>query len=85
MRKVPRYRFNIRHDDLLIRDSDGEELPNVEAAREEAGHVLAEIARDALLDPKFRVLAVEVIDDSERHLFSIRVTFEMEPAGATAR
>ena len=79
VRKVPRYRFNVRHDDLLIRDSEGEELSDIEAAREEARNVLAEIARGGRLDPDFRVLAVEVIDDSDRHLFSVRMILEMGP------
>jgi hypothetical protein len=77
--KVPRYRFNIRHGELLIPDSAGEELRDAEAAREEATHVLAEIARSGSLDPNLQVLAVEVVDDSDRRLFSVRMVFEMAP------
>ncbi|CAN7335176.1 DUF6894 family protein [Rhizobium sp. LjRoot254] len=41
---MPRYFFHIRTDDVFIRDPDGSDLPDLDAARSEAGHS----ARDLL-------------------------------------
>jgi hypothetical protein len=46
---MPKYFFHIRTVDALIRDPDGSDLPDLEAARIEAGHsardLLAELLR----------------------------------------
>jgi hypothetical protein len=47
---MPRYYFHIRTADAFIRDPDGSDLPDLDAARVEAGHsarhLLAELLRD---------------------------------------
>lgn len=47
---MPRYFFHIRTADAFIRDPDGSVLPDLDAARAEAGHsardILAELLRD---------------------------------------
>jgi len=52
---MPRYLFHIRKDDVVIRDPDGSDLPDLEAALSEAANsardLLAELLRHGeLLD-----------------------------------
>ena len=58
---MPRYYFDIRHDDNFVRDDVGSQLPSFQAAKEQAAKALAEIARDAL--PGARSLSIEVRDE----------------------
>lgn len=45
---MPRYFFHIRADDIFIRDPDGSDLPNLDAARAEAGHSARHLLADLL-------------------------------------
>jgi hypothetical protein len=46
---MPRYFFHVREGSTLSRDTEGQELPNVEAARQEAVSASREILGDKLL------------------------------------
>ena len=59
---VTRYYFDTRDGDTFIVDDVGVELPNVEAARDQAAIGLAEMAKDVLPGSVRRELAIEVRD-----------------------
>jgi hypothetical protein len=46
---MPRYYFNVRQDKVLLKDEEGEELANLDAAREEAVASAREILSEAAL------------------------------------
>ncbi|MFK4719264.1 hypothetical protein ABIE89_000364 [Bradyrhizobium niftali] len=60
---MKRYYFDIRDGIELIRDDDGEELPNIDSARHEAATTLSEIARACVKEGGQHRIAVEVRDD----------------------
>jgi hypothetical protein len=71
---MPRYFFHIRSDDVFIRDPDGSDLPDLDAARAEAVHsardLLANLLREGqILDGQ----AFEISDEADNVLE--RVTF----------
>ena len=66
---MPRYFFHIRTANALIRDHDGSDLPDLDAARHEAGesarHLLAELLRNGqVLDGQ----VFEISDESGKIL-----------------
>jgi hypothetical protein len=70
--RVPRYFFHIRDRELLISDEEGIELPDAEAARNEAERAVVDSLKDALLtgdDILHQV--VEVTDADGSMLFSV--------------
>ena len=62
---MPLYFFDTRDGDEFIRDDVGEELRDLEAAKEVAAISLAELARDVLPGSIRRVLKVEVRDERQ--------------------
>jgi hypothetical protein len=60
---MPRYHFNVRHDERFFLDPESQELSGIEEAQAEALHALAEMAKDAIPDTMNRELSVEVADD----------------------
>jgi hypothetical protein len=70
---MPRYFFNMRGVRPSI-DQEGEELPDDEAAWQEATIIAGELFRD--IDGKFRPgqeLALEVTDDQRNPLYMISI------------
>jgi hypothetical protein len=59
---MKRYFFDISDGDELAADEDGMELPDVEAALEEAARSLADLARDRIRGQPYRRMAIEVRD-----------------------
>jgi hypothetical protein len=59
---MPRYFFDSRDGDKFIPDELGLELPNVEAARDQAALALAEIAKDVLPGSTRREIVIVVRD-----------------------
>jgi Domain of unknown function (DUF6894) len=57
---MPRYHFHIRENDRLIRDEEGQEFPDSEAARKEALETGASIARDAFMSGSASLVIVDV-------------------------
>lgn len=77
---MPRYYFDMRHEDEIATDEEGLELPTIESVQEEAARSLADMARDAVQshrDGTRRPMAIEVRDDNGPVL-QARFTFEVE-------
>jgi hypothetical protein len=62
--QMKRYFFDIRDGDQLAVDDEGLELPDVEAAKEEAARALADIARDEVSGRLINYVAIEVRDEN---------------------
>jgi hypothetical protein len=74
---MPRYYFDTRDGERLVRDEVGVVLPSVEAARDQAAVALAEIAKDALPGSTRREIAIEVRDGVP--LLRTCLRFEVKP------
>lgn len=79
---MPRYYFDVRDGDVISADDEGFELPNIEAAHNEAALSLAEMAKDRI---KGRAehgepnrMAVEVRNETGP-IFKAKLTFQVEP------
>ncbi|RXG89237.1 DUF6894 family protein [Bradyrhizobium zhanjiangense] len=80
---MPRYFFDLRDENELIRDEEGLELSGFPAVQAEAAKSLADMARDAvptsrLPAPGKRHMAIEVRDGSSPVL-QVKFTLEVEP------
>ena len=63
---MKRYYFDIRDGDGFAPDEEGLELPDIEAAQQEAALSLADLSRDAvrMLRRNARLMQIEVRDDN---------------------
>ena len=63
---MKRYYFDMRDGDGFAPDEEGLELPDIEAAQEEAALSLADMARHAVRIPRrnARLMQIEVRDDN---------------------
>jgi hypothetical protein len=78
---MPRYRFNVRHDERVFWDPESQELSGIEEAQAEALHALAEMAKDAIPDTMNRELSVEVADDIGKPLLVARLILQITRDG----
>jgi hypothetical protein len=60
---MPVFYFDTWDGDHFIRDDIGDELPDLQAVKDEASRFLGELARDVLPGSVKRVLKVEVRDE----------------------
>jgi hypothetical protein len=74
---VPRFYFDIRDGDQFIRDDEGLDYPNIEAARDAATAALAEMAKEALPGAERYHIAIEVRDEAKEPLLIAALTFEI--------
>jgi hypothetical protein len=75
---MPRYYFDMRHEDEIATDEEGLELATIESVQEEAARSLADMARDTVhRDGKKCPMAIEVRDD-HGPVLQARFTFEIE-------
>jgi hypothetical protein len=74
---MPRYFFVVRHGDETSYNSDGIEFPDMGAVQLEAikstGEILRDLSDPVEADSEWRM---EVLDDSRKPLFSLRVITE---------
>ncbi len=63
---MPRYYFDSRDGEALIRDADGVECDNIECARDQAAIALVELAKDALPGSERREFTIEVRDEDDK-------------------
>ena len=69
---MPHYHFNIRdHDNRLIRDEEGNELADSEAALAEATISARDLASSALREGRPIARAIEVTNESGELLFAV--------------
>ena len=74
---VPRFYFDIRDGEQFIRDDEGLDYPDIEAARDSATVALAEMAKDALPRAELHHIAIEVRDEAKEPLLMAELTFEV--------
>jgi hypothetical protein len=75
---MPLFYFDVRDGHKLMRDDDGLEFPNIEAARDEATRALGELAKDVLPGRAVREMAIEVRDEVKDPLLRTILRFEIE-------
>src|SRR5215203_2083601 len=75
---MPLFYFDVRDGHKLMRDDDGLEFPNIEAARDEATRALGELAKDVLPGRAVREMAIEVRDEVKDPLLRAVLRFEIE-------
>ena len=75
---MPRYFFDSRDNGTFIRDGEGLDLEDLDAARAEAARALADIARDVLPGATRRELAIEVSDHDREPLLRSILVFEVQ-------
>jgi len=64
---MPHYYFHVREGSTLNRDNEGQDLPNVEAAREEAISIFREILGEKLLHGgSLNSCSIEISDETGR-------------------
>ena len=66
---MPRYFFHLRYRTTLLEDEEGQELPDLEAAKAEALHALREIEEQTRRPPE----AMLIYDDSKSELGTDRL------------
>jgi len=77
---MPRYFFDV-HDGTSIRDDEGVELLDLDAAREAIWDTLPAMAADRQADGNMAYqLRMDVRDESGKHLFHAVLAFVIEPA-----
>ncbi|RWQ21594.1 hypothetical protein [Mesorhizobium sp.] len=74
---MARFFFDLTDNGNAYPDTEGTELPSLEAAEDEASTALLEIAKDAMPDGTFREVAFQVHDGTRKPLFVVKVTFEL--------
>ena len=74
---MPRFYFDVRDDEDLVRDDQGVEFSDIEAARSEAAVALAEMARDVLSRSPRRRMAIEVRTEGEP-LLRLSLAYDLE-------
>jgi hypothetical protein len=65
---MPNFYFDVREGELLLRDEEGSDLPDIAAAEHEAADTVAMLARELLPRSRFRPITVEVRDAGGRRL-----------------
>ncbi|GJE30693.1 DUF6894 family protein [Methylobacterium oxalidis] len=60
---MPRFYIDSNDDDFHLRDEEGQEFPNLAAARDAAMMMLPDMAREKLPDGDQRVFCVNVRDE----------------------
>ena len=71
---MPRFYFDAFDGDKVARDTEGVDLPDLMAARDEAQQALPEIAREVLPDGERRMFACTVRDGDGTALYRVALT-----------
>lgn len=72
---MPHYFFDTRDNDNFIRDDEGLELPDVQAAAKVASRSLVELALEVLPGKTEHCLGVDVRDDQQREVLNTELTY----------
>lgn len=59
-------------------DTEGTELPNLDAVKDEAIRALVEVVKEVLPDGSFRELACKVRDENGRQLLQAEIRFQLQ-------
>ncbi len=71
---MPRYFFDLDGGERLFRDEKGSDLPDVQAAREEAIAVLPDIVRAMVTGHDRKTLTSMIRDDVGNVVFGVKLT-----------
>ena len=74
---MPRYHFHIRENGRLIRDEEGQELPDKDAVRKEAVETGASIARDVFMNGSAKLVVVDV-QKEDRTCLKVSISLSVE-------
>jgi hypothetical protein len=74
---MPRYHFHIRENGRLIRDEEGQELPDKDAVRKEAVETGASIARDVFMSGSAKIVVVDV-QREDRTCLKVSISLSVE-------
>jgi uncharacterized protein YbaA (DUF1428 family) len=74
---MPRYFFDFTDTGKVFLDVEGTDLPDLEAAKQEAVKALGEITKDKLPDGSYREFVMTVRDESNETFLEAMVEFEM--------
>ncbi|AGB45005.1 hypothetical protein Mesau_02583 [Mesorhizobium australicum WSM2073] len=74
---MARYYFDLVDNGTSFPDTEGTELPSLEAAEDEAAKALLEIAKDQMPEGNFREVALHVRAGASKPLVMVKVTFEL--------
>lgn len=77
---MPRFYFNL-HDDIVIDDEEGADLPDLAAAKRCAVTTARELACQEIKEGKLHLgHSIEVVDEDRRPVFTLpyRAAFEIE-------
>jgi len=75
---MPRYFFDTRDGNTLVRDDVGVVLASIEAAHHQATAGLADLARDVLAGSVSRELAIEVRGEDHKPVLRASLALETE-------
>jgi hypothetical protein len=81
---MPRFYFDIREDDRLVSDDEGNDLPNIDAAEREAVLVATEIVSDKVKRGRIQKVIVEVRNEDGQRLLTSTVTLQTVSSRAAA-
>jgi hypothetical protein len=77
---MPRFYFDFHDGADVTLDLEGTELPNMQAARDEATETLLSIGKDSLPpNGRARELSVRVRGEQNQHLLTISLGYSEEP------
>ena len=82
---MPRFYIDTSDQEHFVRDEDGYEFPDVEAAKNAAVDALPDMARDELPDGEGRTFIAVVRDEQGRTLVQATMTFASPGSPAAAR
>ena len=74
---MPRFYFDVRQDNQLVTDAEGEEHPNAAAAQREAALAVAHLSKE-LLRGEPGQLVVEVRDEEGRPVVRAKISLDVQ-------
>jgi hypothetical protein len=75
---MPVFYFDVREDTRFAPDEEGTNLPDIDAAEEEAAEVAALIGRDKLPSRNTRSVIVEVRNEYGQRVLTVTVTLDID-------
>ncbi|HEV7436522.1 MAG TPA: hypothetical protein VGO22_16895 [Pseudorhizobium sp.] len=76
---MPKYFLHLRERDALIRDLEGAELKDLDAARNEAVHAIRDIVAEHIATgEKLMLQTVEICDEEGKHIATVKVAAALQ-------